>query len=188
MQPLHSLAEALQQSGIGGRGGLDSPDVHRSRNRSLSPASTLFPSASANTSPRLSSALPSLGGAATNASTSSLPRLNLASLPSPSPFGSTRSPAVTPHEPWMDGPLGEFPLAYPRRDGPLFDPSVHQAVVRSRSQLRMKSRSREGSLVGDSVKEEEGEDGQRVGRWRKGSHSSGACRPPRLPAPPGNLC
>lgn len=162
MQPLHNLGDAIQLLLTGDNRNLNSPDLHRSRNRSLSPSSNLFPSSqSANTSPRLPSALPNFN------STNSLPRLSLASLPPASAFKSTRSPAVTPHEPWMDGPLGEFPLAYPRRDGPLFDPNVHQAVVRSRSQLRMKGRSREGSLVGDSVKEEGEDEDVRVGRWRK---------------------
>ncbi|CDZ97681.1 FYVE finger containing protein [Phaffia rhodozyma] len=42
----------------------------------------------------------------------------------PSPFRSPMHSPSIPREPWMDGPLAEFPLAYPRADK-AFDPRVH---------------------------------------------------------------
>ena len=75
---------------------------------------------------------------------------------SPSPHSTTRfGPPLTtssassslclrtptsPYEPWMDGPLKEFPLAWPRQERRVYGPGV-QVVKRDRSQMR-----REGSL------------------------------------------
>lgn len=75
---------------------------------------------------------------------------------SPSPHSTTRyGPPLTtssassslclrtptsPYEPWMDGPLKEFPLAWPRQERRVYGPGV-QVVKRDRGQMR-----REGSL------------------------------------------